>query len=47
MKASAQRYLVLMVAVLLVGYALGVAHLNADILWLDELYSLSNMGVFA
>lgn len=47
MKASDQRYLLLMVAVLLVGYTLGAARLNADILWLDELYSLSNMGVFA
>lgn len=47
MKASGQRYLLLMVAVLLVGFALGAARLNADILWLDELYSLSNMGVFA
>lgn len=47
MKASDQRYLLLMVAVLLGGYALGAHRLNADILWLDELYSLSNMGVFA
>ena len=46
MKASDQRYLLLMVAVLLCGYALGALRLNADILWLDELYSLSNMGVF-
>lgn len=47
MKASDQRYLLLMLAVLLGGYALGAHRLNADILWLDELYSLSNMGVFA
>ncbi len=47
MKASDQRHLLLMVALLLFGYALGAARLNADILWLDELYSLSNMGVFA
>ena len=47
MKASDQRYLLLMVAVLLGGYALGALRLNTDILWLDELYSLSNMGVFA
>ena len=47
MKASDQRHLLLMAAVLLYGYALGAARLNADILWLDELYSLSNMGVFA
>jgi len=35
-----------MVAVLLLGFALGATQLNADLLWLDELYSLSNMGVF-
>ena len=32
--------------ILLLGFALGALKLNADILWLDELYSLSNMGVF-
>ena len=36
-----------MTAVLLLGFALGALQLNADFLWLDELYSLSNMGVFA
>jgi len=35
-----------MVGLLLVGFALGALKLNADSLWLDELYSLSNMGVF-
>lgn len=46
MIASERRHLPLMVVVLLIGYALGAARLNADNLWLDELYSLSNMGVF-
>lgn len=32
--------------VLLLGFALGAQKLSADNLWLDELYSLSNMGVF-
>ena len=36
-----------MIAVLLLAFALGAAQLDADMLWLDELYSLSNMGVFA
>ena len=35
-----------MVLLLLAGFALGAQKLNADSLWLDELYSLSNMGVF-
>ncbi len=35
-----------MVGLLLIGFALGALKLNADSLWLDELYSLSNMGVF-
>jgi len=40
-------YLGAMVGLLLSGFALGAQKLNADNLWLDELYSLSNMGVFA
>ena len=40
-------YLGAMVGLLLIGFALGAQKLNADNLWLDELYSLSNMGVFA
>lgn len=40
-------YLGTMVGLLLFGFALGAQKLNADNLWLDELYSLSNMGVFA
>lgn len=39
-------YLVAMLLVLLLGFALGAFKLNADNLWLDELYSISNMGVF-
>lgn len=35
-----------MVGLLLIGFVLGALKLNADNLWLDELYSLSNMGVF-
>ncbi len=35
-----------MPALLLIAFALGALKLNADNLWLDELYSLSNMGVF-
>ena len=40
-------YLGAMVVLLLFSFALGAQKLNADNLWLDELYSLSNMGVFA
>ncbi|MDE2748446.1 MAG: glycosyltransferase family 39 protein [Chloroflexota bacterium] len=47
MKARDRLHLFSMVAVLLLGFALGALQLNADALWLDELYSLSNMGVFA
>lgn len=46
MIARDRLYLFSMTAVLLLGFALGATQLNADILWLDELYSLSNMGVF-
>lgn len=47
MNRLGRRYLVVMVGLLLFGFALGAQKLNADNLWLDELYSLSNMGVFA
>ena len=47
MKVLNRLYLFPMVGVLLIGFALGALKLNADNLWLDELYSLSNMGVFA
>ncbi len=36
----------LMTLVLLLAFALGAAGLNADVIWLDELYSVSDMGVF-
>ncbi len=38
--------LMLMLLVLLLAFALGAAGLNADVIWLDELYSVSDMGVF-
>ena len=47
MKGRDRPHLFAMTAVLLLGFALGALQLNADFLWLDELYSLSNMGVFA
>lgn len=40
-------HLAAIVGLLLIGFALGALKLNADNLWLDEHYSLSNMGVFA
>lgn len=46
MRQPSRLYLVAMLLVLLLGFALGAFKLNADNLWLDELYSLSNMGVF-
>lgn len=47
MNRHGRLYLGTMVGLLLFGFALGAQELNADNLWLDELYSLSNMGVFA
>ncbi len=47
MKRLGRLYLGAMVGLLLIGFGLGARKLNADNLWLDELYSLSNMGVFA
>ena len=38
--------LMLMMLVLLLAFALGADGLNADVIWLDELYSVSDMGVF-
>ena len=35
-----------MTLVLLVGVSFGASGLNADIVWLDEIFSLSNMGAF-
>lgn len=47
MNRLGRRYQGMVVGLLLFGFALGAQKLNADNLWLDELYSLSNMGVFA
>ena len=38
--------LMLMTLVLLLAFALGSNGLNADVLWIDEMYSVSDMGVF-
>ena len=36
----------MMALVLLLAFALGANGLNADVLWIDEMYSVSDMGVF-
>ena len=36
----------LLVAILLLAFGAGVMGLNADILWADEIYSVSNIGAF-
>ena len=46
MNRRGRQVLAAMAGLLLIGFALGALKLNADNLWLDELYSLSNMGVF-
>ena len=38
--------LAMMTVILLLAFALGANGLNADVIWLDELYSISNMGGF-
>lgn len=38
--------LILMTLIVLLGTALGASGLNKDIIWLDEIFSLSNMGAF-
>ena len=43
---SSRTGLMLMTLVLLLAFALGANGLNADVIWIDELYSVSNMGVF-
>ncbi len=43
---SNQNGLMLMLLVLLLAFALGADGLNADVIWLDELHSVSSMGVF-
>ena len=39
-------YLAAMTLVLLVAFAFGAKGLNADLVWLDEMFSLGNMGAF-
>jgi len=40
------KHLAAMTLIILVGLAFGADGLNADIVWLDEVFSLSNMGAF-
>ena len=40
------KYLFATMLVLLLGFALAAFRLNVDIVWLDEMYSLGNMGAF-
>ena len=47
MKAQQSAALAVLTLTLLVGFASGAAHLNADAIWTDELYSLANIGAFA
>lgn len=46
MKARNLEYLAALTPILLVGFAIGAAQLNADAIWTDELYSLANIGAF-
>ncbi len=46
MKAADGKSLLAMLLILLLAFALGAASLNADIVWLDEMFSLGNMGAF-
>ena len=39
-------YLAAMTLILLVAFAFGAMSLNSDIVWLDEMFSLGNMGAF-
>ncbi len=47
MKARQPEFLAALTLILLVGFAIGAAQLNADAIWTDELYSLANIGAFA
>ena len=40
------KYLAAMTLVMLVAFAFGATSLNADIVWLDEMFSLGNLGAF-
>lgn len=46
MKVRKANTLAALILILLVGFALGAAQLNADAIWTDELYSLANIGAF-
>ena len=46
MNARKAGILAALTLILLVGFAIGVAQLNADAIWTDELYSLANIGAF-
>jgi len=46
MNIGRQKYLLAMTFVLLLAFAFGAYGLNMDVIWLDELYSVSNLGAF-
>lgn len=46
MKARKPDFLAALTLILLLGFAIGAAQLNADAIWTDELYSLANIGAF-
>ena len=46
MKARYPASLAALTLILLLGFAMGAAQLNADAIWTDELYSLANIGAF-
>ena len=46
MSDGSGKYLFAMVLVILLGFALGANGLNSDIVWMDEMFSLGNMGAF-
>ncbi len=45
-KVGHPQYLAAMTLVLLAAFAFGAMSLNSDIVWLDEMFSLGNMGAF-
>ena len=46
MRMGQRNVLLAMLPILWLAFGLGARGLNADVIWLDELYSLSNMGAF-
>ena len=46
MRMGQRNVLLAMLPILWLAFGLGAGGLNADMIWLDELYSLSNMGAF-